>query len=309
MMLNWLKYSGFSQHLFAYLMLFFMVSCHESKYPGYSETDSGIYYKLITVGNSKQKVKYNDYVTADIVYQTMSDSIFFDARRKVKITPPAFQGSIEECFAMLFTDDSATFIIDAGSFFSRTLHAPLPKFLAKGEPFKVNLKILDIKTEEEFEKEKKEFLSWIEDFSDYEQVLLKHYIENEQISVDPSNSGLYHIIISNGNNIKVHKGDTVVVDYEGRFLNGKIFDSTWKRNMPFEFVYGQEWQVIKGLEEAIGEMTELEEAFFIMPSKIAFGESGSSTGMIPPFTSVIFKVHLKEVRPGKLSLDSLDQNM
>ncbi|GAB4288259.1 MAG: hypothetical protein Kow0068_14050 [Marinilabiliales bacterium] len=285
-----------------------MISCEENPFPGFSKTKSGIYYKLLSVGTSKEKVNYGDYVTADIVYQTIDDSIFFNARRKVKITYPEFQGSIDECFAMLYLEDSACFILNAGTFFSKTLHVPLPGFLKKDDLFKVSLKILDIKTEEEFLKEKEEFLTWIEDFSEYEQTLLKHYIEEEQINVNPSNTGLYHIIIKKGNDVKVHIGDTVIVNYEGRFLNGKIFDSTWKRNMPFEFVYGQEWQVIKGLEEAIGEMTELEESFFIMPSSIAFGETGSSTGLIPPFTSLIFKVQLLEVRPGKLTLDSLTLN-
>ena len=58
------------------------------------------------------------------------------------------------------------------------------------------------------------------------------------------------------------------------------------------------------LEEAIGEMKENEKALFIMPSDIAFGNSGSSTGIIPPFTSVVFTVELLQVR----KCDSLKTN-
>jgi FKBP-type peptidyl-prolyl cis-trans isomerase FkpA len=46
-------------------------------------------------------------------------------------------------------------------------------------------------------------------------------------------------------------------------------------------------------------MKEGERSLFIIPSKLAFGENGSSTGIIPPFTSVIFEVELIEVKKGK----------
>jgi FKBP-type peptidyl-prolyl cis-trans isomerase FkpA len=90
-----------------------------------------------------------------------------------------------------------------------------------------------------------------------------------------------------------------VVHYEGRFLNGKFFDSTRQRNDPFQFVYGQQWQVVKGMEEAIGMMHEGEKALFIMPSGLAFGQTGSSTGIVPPFTSLIFEVELLLVKKNK----------
>ncbi|MFH2142197.1 MAG: FKBP-type peptidyl-prolyl cis-trans isomerase [Bacteroidota bacterium] len=295
-------------HIFIFFILF-LAFCKEPEFPGFKLSDNNIYYKIHVSGDSSKKANINDYLVVDIVYQTMKDSVFFQARRKVQITNPEYQGSIDYCFAMLYVGDSASFIIDAYKFFNFTLRRPLPAFINEEEKFKVSAKVFSVKTPEEFEMEKKEFLSWIDDFSEYEQVLLTHYIQKEQISVDPTNSGLYHIIIKKGNEIKVELGDTLEVHYEGRFLNGKIFDSTWERESAFEFVYGQEWQVIKGLEEAIGKMTEGEESFFIMPSQIAFGKTGSSTGIIPPFTSVIFKVQILKIKKANNSLDSLNQNL
>ena len=78
-------------------------------------------------------------------------------------------------------------------------------------------------------------------------------------------------------------------------FDGKYFDSTIRRNQSFQFVYGTEWQVIKGLEEAIGMMHEGEKSLFIVPSELAFGPAGSSTGIIPPYTSLIFEVELLKV--------------
>jgi FKBP-type peptidyl-prolyl cis-trans isomerase len=102
---------------------------------------------------------------------------------------------------------------------------------------------------------------------------------------------------------KVFMGDTLIVHFEGKFFNGKFFDSTKRRNSPFQFVYGKKWQIIEGLEEAIGRMVEGEKSLFIIPSQLGFGETGSSTGIIPPYTSTLFEVELLEVKPGPREKD------
>ena len=45
-------------------------------------------------------------------------------------------------------------------------------------------------------------------------------------------------------------------------------------------------------------MTEGEKSLFILPSEIAFGKEGSSTGIIPPYTSLIFEVEVLKVIKG-----------
>lgn len=278
-----------------------------SKYKGYSKTKTGIYYKLIQFGESSDKANPGDYITVDITYKTILDSVFFEGRRKLRITEPAFPGAIDECFLMLAEDEMASFIISANDFFSKTIETTLPAFIQPEDPMKVDIDVIDIQTEEEYIMEKEAFLHWIEDFGDYERVILRQYIDYEKVDIEPTESGLYHIILTEGSGEKVFVGDTVTVHYEGKFLNGKFFDSTKRRNSPFQFVYGRKWQVIEGMEEAIGRMTEGEKALFIIPSQIGFGETGSSTGIIPPYTSTLFEVELIEVIPGSRE-ENLDLN-
>jgi FKBP-type peptidyl-prolyl cis-trans isomerase len=47
-------------------------------------------------------------------------------------------------------------------------------------------------------------------------------------------------------------------------------------------------------------MRREEKSLFIIPSGLAFGQGGSSTGIVPAFTSVIFEVEIIDVKPGKL---------
>ncbi|MDA3871791.1 MAG: FKBP-type peptidyl-prolyl cis-trans isomerase [Candidatus Marinimicrobia bacterium] len=281
------------------IIAFAFSSCNYfSKYPDYKKTKSGIYYKLLKFGESTEKAKPGDYMTVDIKYKTIEDSVFFEGRRKLQITDLTFAGAIDECFLMLSEDEMASFIISANDFFTKTLETTLPAFINEYDPMIVDIDVIDIQTEQEYFMEKEAFLYWIEDFGDYEKVILRQFIEQEKFEIDPSESGLYHILLENGNGNKIFVGDTVTVHYEGKFLNGKFFDSTKRRNSPFQFVYGRKWQVIKGMEEAIGSMTEGEKALFIIPSQIGFGETGSSTGIIPPYTSTLFEVELVEVIPG-----------
>ncbi|MDP4209625.1 MAG: FKBP-type peptidyl-prolyl cis-trans isomerase [Bacteroidota bacterium] len=271
----------------------------KSEYPGYTPHQNGFFYKLIKIGDEAPKCQYNDYVTVDINYKTIKDSLFFSGRRKFQISKPDFPGAIDECLTFLAKDDSASFIISASQFFKKTLSSNLPSFLKEGDKIKVDVSIIDIQTPKQYAKEKEAFLRWIDDFGEYEKTILKQYIDGAKIKSAPLASGMYHLVLKAGNERAVKVGDTVVVHYEGRFLNGKFFDSTRERHEAFQFVYGQQWQVIKGMEEAIGMMHEGEKALFIMPSELGFGTTGSSTGIIPPFTSLIFEVELESIKSGK----------
>jgi len=262
-------------------------------------TESGIHYKLVSLGDGSVKPEISNYLTVNISYRTSKDSLFFQGLRKFQLSEPIQKGSIDECFMMLALGDSASFYFPADSFFKRTLETELPRFISKGDLMRVDIKMMEIQSEKQYQQEKEAFLHWINDFGDYEKVILKQYMQGEKLSIVPTTSGLYYIPVLKSQGKSVAIGDTVTVNYEGRFFNNKIFDSTKKRNEPFQFVYGQKWQVIEGLEEAIGMMKEGERSLFIIPSRLAFGENGSSTGIVPPFTSVVFEVELIEVKKGK----------
>jgi FKBP-type peptidyl-prolyl cis-trans isomerase FkpA len=277
------------------------ITCNRfSRYPGFKNAGHGIYYQLHTLGEDSVNAHPGDYITVNLEYLTISDSLFFKGTRKFQVHKPAYEGAIDECFGMLTANESATFIIPADNFFAITLQTQLPRFIKPGSAIKIKVDMLDIQSQEDYIREKEAFLSWIEDFGDYEQVILKQFISEEKLDVNPLPSGIYYLNLRQGTGKKIEQGDTITINYEGRFLNGKFFDSTIKRRQPFQFVYGTEWQVIKGLEEAIGMMCEGEKSLFILPSELGFGNQGSSNSTIPPFTSLIFEVEILKVSsPGK----------
>jgi FKBP-type peptidyl-prolyl cis-trans isomerase len=276
-----------------------IVSCsNKSKiFPGFSVTKSNIHYKLITIGENDEKAKPSNYVNVSVSYRTPNDSLFFHGIRTFQLTEPQFSGSIDECFTMLAVGDSASFYISADDFFTKTIETTTPNFFNPGDFLRVDIKMLGLLSEKAYQQEKEAFLHWIEDFGEYEKVLLKQYVNEQTAEFAHTESGIYYIPIQQGTGNKIQIGDTITVHFEGRFFNGKYFDSTRKRNEAFQFVYGQKWQVIPGLEEAIGMMYPEERSIFIIPSHLAFGQGGSSTGIVPAFTPVVFEVEVIEVKP------------
>jgi FKBP-type peptidyl-prolyl cis-trans isomerase len=248
------------------------------------------------VGEPEQCCRVGDYITANIAYMTMSDSVFFSGIRKFKLSEPDFAGSVDYCFAMMCKHDSAQFIISALDFFEKTLQNVAPDYLSADGKMKLSIYLMDVQTSEEYVREKEAFLHWIEDLGEYEKVLLKQYIRDTKVEIPPMEDGIYYIVQQTGGGQMVASGDTVVIHYEGSFLNGKSFDSTRRRNDPLQFVYGHQWQVIGGLEKAIGKMHEGDKALVIIPSEMAFGPEGSVEGIVPPFTPVVFEIELINVK-------------
>ena len=105
-----------------------------------------------------------------------------------------------------------------------------------------------------------------------------------------TDSGLMYKFLDNKNSNKPSKGEKVKVHYKGMLLDGTVFDSSFKRNQPIEFTLGI-GQVIKGWDEGISLLGVGDKASFIIPSDLAYGESGAG-GVIPPNAPLLFEVEL-----------------
>jgi peptidylprolyl isomerase len=106
-------------------------------------------------------------------------------------------------------------------------------------------------------------------------------------------SGLKYVdqVVGTGATPKV--GDTVLVNYTGRFTNGKIFDTSVGK-APFQFVLGR-GQVIKGWDEGVGSMKVGGKRKLTIPPDLAYG-AGGYPGVIPPNSTLVFQVELLKIK-------------
>ena len=108
-----------------------------------------------------------------------------------------------------------------------------------------------------------------------------------------TNSGLRYQIIQEGAGQQAVSGQTVSVHYKGQLLDGTVFDSSYKRQQPIDFVLGQ-GQVIPGWDEGLSLLKVGDKARFVIPSDLAYGSRGAG-GVIPPDAALIFDVELVAV--------------
>ena len=104
-------------------------------------------------------------------------------------------------------------------------------------------------------------------------------------------SGLQYEVLTPGTGKQPKATDTVRCHYEGRLLDGTIFDSSYKRNAPADFGLQQ---VIAGWTEGVQLMAEGAKYRFNIPYMLAYGEGGAGAS-IPPFATLIFDVELIKV--------------
>lgn len=104
-------------------------------------------------------------------------------------------------------------------------------------------------------------------------------------------SGLQYKILNEGDGPKPEDSDTVLVYYEGRLLNGSVFDSSYERKQPASLKLNQ---VITGWTEGLQKMSLGSIWELYIPPHLAYGTKGLP-GYIGPNEALTFRVELKEI--------------
>jgi FKBP-type peptidyl-prolyl cis-trans isomerase FkpA len=139
-----------------------------------------------------------------------------------------------------------------------------------------------------------------------EPVKIKKYIADNNLKVTTTASGLNYVITQKGTGPMPAAGDTVVVNYTGKMLSGKIFETNVKAVAvkeklpinpmnpfkPIRFPIGV-GGMIAGWNEALPLFTKGAKGTLILPSNLAYGERGN--GPIGPFTSLVFDIELVDI--------------
>ena len=104
-------------------------------------------------------------------------------------------------------------------------------------------------------------------------------------------SGLMYQVLNEGSGKKPTAEDTVECHYEGRLIDGTVFDSSYKRGESATFPLNG---VIAGWTEGVQLMSEGAKYRFFIPYQLAYGERGAGAS-IPPFAALVFDVELIKV--------------
>jgi FKBP-type peptidyl-prolyl cis-trans isomerase len=190
----------------------------------------------------------------------------------------------------LHVGDSAVFFVPSDSIFKN--ESQRPPFIKKGSMVKTFVSVKNIESKEKAQQrqadEAKAQIS-------KDDALIQSYIAAKGIKdVQKTMSGLYYVITKAGTGANVENGKTAVMNYTGRTLDGKMFDSNTEKEFnheqPFKFKLGQ-GMVIRGWDEGVALLNKGAKATFIVPSTLGYGAQAIGD-KIPANSVLTFDVEL-----------------
>ena len=122
----------------------------------------------------------------------------------------------------------------------------------------------------------------------------KKFLEENALKegITKTASGLQYEVLQEGTGPKPGPTSTVEVHYEGRLINGKVFDSSYQRKETISFPLNR---VIAGWTEGLQLMTTGSKYRLYVPSELGYGTRGAGAD-IPPHSALIFDVELISIR-------------
>ncbi len=286
-----MKIKSLIRYYFLLIVIGFFYSC-ESEYPGYKKTKSGLYYKIHDSHPDSVLAQPGDVLTIKMKYGT-KDTVLYNTNnlpepRIFTLRESDYEGDLYEGFTMLRNGDSASFIVGIDSFFLVTIHAPyIPDYVSNNKEMFFDIKVLNIKSKEIVEQEKQEYFQQLKENED---IIFEKYLNENNITEEPRESGLYYFEQEKGTGPLIVKDDVLFIHFTQWRLDGfKVF-STYDKEKPIEATVGM-WHNSDAMDEAFSLLRENGKAWFLAKSDLLFGEGGNGD-KIPPYTSLFYEVEV-----------------
>lgn len=250
----------------------------------FKKTDNGLQYKFITENSDGVQLQEGDLIIGTII-MSFNDSVIDSMMTPNPLfligNQSRFKGDFDEGFKMMHVGDEAILAIQADSMAALGAQFPAEWGYKAGEghTLRFQVKVTDVKNEA---KEAEE---------------IKNYVASNNITVEPTEEGIYIIPVEQGNGAKVENGKKVKINYTGRFLDGKVFDTSDTTVAPeahdaLEYTVGEQ-SMIPGWDIVVSNLVQGDKVKAIIPSKMAYG---MGSPYIPPFSTLVFDMEVLSVK-------------
>lgn len=287
-----------------------LVSCKG----GFKQGDAGMQYKIVEHKDGPT-IQQGDFVSLQGVIKTEGDSVLsstYDMGHPsaLVVPKPQFKGDLISALLLMSEGDSAVVKLNIDSMMKKSPGQPRPAF--KGKYFVYTLRIEKVIAkgklkDQDFQASVQKYFKGISDKSKADEpVKIKKYIDDNKLNVTKTASGLNYVITKQGTGDKPAVGDTVEVSYTGKFVNGKVFDTSVKEEAqksktyqamrpykPARIPVGVR-AVIPGWDEALLLLNKGSKATLVIPSALAYGEQGGGQ-VIPPFSPLVFDIEIVNI--------------
>lgn len=275
---------------------------------GFKTTKNGLKYKFLETNKDAQQVQMNDVLVGTCTLK-LNDSVLRSVTTPDRIlmaSENSFKGDLPEGLLMMHIGDKAIFVIEADSV--AALGMQFPDYYKPGTGMKLfyEIHLTDIITQEEMNEERKNYMENMEQMREAEKSTIAQYVAEKGIKATPDEEGLYIAVNKKGNGQKVEIGRNVAINYTGRLLNGKVFDTSvesvakenniYDANRPYEPLSYRvgEMSLIRGWEKGVINQPAGSKLTLVIPSALGYGPQ--DLGVIPPNSPLIFDIEIVSVK-------------
>jgi FKBP-type peptidyl-prolyl cis-trans isomerase len=255
-----------------------------------AKTASGIYYVIDKKGNGKHataadkvKVHYKGYKLDGSTFDSS-----YDRGQPIEFPLSGVIKGWTEGIPLFEEGGKGTLLIPSSLAYGQ--NAPPGSTIKANEVLLFDVELIKINPEPEVVEAAK--------IATKEEKELQAYFTKNNINPLKTPLGTYYTINEKGDGAIPKNGDTVVMNYTGKLMDGTKFDSnedtTFHHVQPFEFPLGAN-RVIKGWDETIGFLPLNSKATFYIPSRNGYGVQGQAK--IPANSILIFDVQLNNIKP------------
>lgn len=276
------------------LSLFLWIfSCDNSEYQGFKHFKNGVYVKMLALGDEDRPCAEGDFISFRIEAITTTDTpLVIKDFHQIPISDISGSPAFKDVLIGANEEDSLLLEGAAGELGLDLLFSP-DLFAQADKVFKLKVSILRVLNDAEL-REIRAQQRLLEDREMLEQSDLATLIDSFELTDEHFVEGIYvkHNKLGKGKRVKT--GAQVTVHYIGSFVDGRTFENTYLGN-PLVFQSGKPDQVLVGFATGLARMKEGGEATFVIPSAYGFGDKGSSSGIVPPYATLIYQVKLVKV--------------
>ena len=122
---------------------------------------------------------------------------------------------------------------------------------------------------------------------------IEDFLNKRNITYQKTDSGLCYTFETEGTGANPEPGQYLKMHYTGKFMDGRVFDSSHQRNEPFILQVGV-GRVIKGWDEGVPLFKVGSKGSIYLPPELAYGSQGAG-GVIPPNASLMFDIEVLEI--------------
>ena len=302
-------------------LVLFLNSCYHGFF---QKTATGLQYQVVGRGDGPSP-QAGDILLLDVCYKTEKGIVLFSTKdQELPMALPYSEhptpqdgGFFEAVSRVQKQGDRLVCKLSAEKLFGEGLDYMTTQYgVKKEENIFLHLQLQKIMTEEVYKKWETEQIAMLQKKHQEKAAqqltqdtqAIASYLKEHKIAAQATSSGLYYVIDTPGKGVQPKRGDKVKVNYTGRFLDGKVFDTNLSdvaeqhgihhpqktyEAITFQLGVGQ---VIQGWDEGIMYLRKEAQARLFIPSTLAYGSQVVGNGLIPANTVLIFDVELVDVQ-------------